>query len=36
MEQISLLHFLNPQKILLKYKVTTDWKQDSINVCMPR
>ena len=27
MEQISLLHFLQTLKILLKYKLTADWKK---------
>lgn len=27
MEQISLLHFLQPWKSLLKYKLTADWKK---------
>lgn len=27
MEQISLLHFLETWKILLKYKLSTDWKK---------
>ena len=27
MEQISLLHFLQAWKILLKYKLTTDWEK---------